>query len=176
MQKLLFVLIIMLLGAFGTNSCSIYVNHSQPANTLSPQTVPTTSIQKIDSACTQVIVKFLQTDPCKNWDEFHHLFTPASRHFQSTPIPSNDPSCDLKTSNTILRIMPADEWWPLENPNQHLPESAKPTLPNEYVFFVEYEIQWRPGVVPASENPARMLMWMVFDNDNSTCLIREFGW
>jgi hypothetical protein len=172
MKNLLFILLAIVLVALGVSSCSPSV---YPVLQSTP-TIQATPTYAINDACEQVIVKFLQANPCKHWDEFHSLFTPDSRHFQVTPMASNDPACDLKASRTILRIMPADEWWQLDNPNQPIPDAAKPESPNEYVFFVESETQWQPGVVPPGANPAGMLIWMVFDNDNGTCLIREFGW
>jgi len=148
-----------------------------PDTILSPtESTTTTSNQNMVNACTQVIDKFIQANPCKDWDEFHNLFSPESRHYQSTPMALNDLSCDLKTSSTVLQILPAEEWWEAENPNQVFPDSAKPTLSNEHVFFVKYEIQWQSGVTPPSKNPIRMLAWMVFDDDSETCLIRDFGW
>jgi len=148
MQKMLFTFLITALVVVGVSSCSSYV-YPKPINTLqSTPTIQTTPKYDVNNACEQAIVEFLQANPCKEWDEFHNLFTPDSRHFQSTPMANNDPACDLKTSNTILRIMPADEWWQSENPNQPFPESAKPKSLNEYVFFVEYETQWQPNVIP----------------------------
>ena len=170
MKSIRFILLVIVLLLLGLSSCSPSINPVV-------QATPTqTSALTVTDACEQTIVKFLNSDTCKRWDEYHRLFAPDSRHFQSTPMASNDPACDLITANTVLRIMSADEWWQSDNPNQPLSEAAKPTATDEFVFFVEYEIQWAPGVIPAGENPATMLMWMVFDTDNRTCLIRTFGW
>lgn len=171
MQRV-FLLLFIIFVAFGVSTCSSFIPptlHSTPTT----QTMPKHSI---NDACKQTIVEFLQVNPCENWNDFHDLFSTDSRHFQSTPVVISDPACGLKASNTVLQILPVDEWWQAENPGQPLPEAAQPTQDGEIVFFIEYNAEWQPGVIPASENPGRMLIWMVFDNDSGNCLIRDFGW
>lgn len=171
MQRV-FLLLFIIFVAFGVSTCSSFVHQTL----YSTPTTQTTPKHDIYDACKQTIVEFLQAKPCENWNEFHNLFSTDSRYFQSTPIAISDPACGLQASNTVLRILSVDEWWQAENPGQPLPEAAQPTQNGEIVFFVEYNTEWQPNVIPASENPGRMLMWMVFDNDSGNCLIRDFGW
>jgi hypothetical protein len=118
----------------------------------------------------QTIEKFLQLDPCKDWDGYHSLIHSVSPHFSATPPASDDPACSLVASTTVSKIMPAAEYY-----QGYVPGAISPKLPNEYVFFVEYYIEWQPGVVPVSENPFRIFMWMVYETDTGQCLVREFG-
>jgi hypothetical protein len=171
MQKILIMFILLTIIPC-VSSCSSFIYSDLQATPTTPATLQHT----VNDVCEQTIIEFLQANPCKNWDDFHNLFATDSRHFQATPMASDDPFCGLKASTDVLRIISADEWWKSENPDKPLPEAAKPTRPDELVFFVEYNTQWQPGVVPASQNPGQMLMWMVFDYSNRTCLIRNFGW
>lgn len=188
MRKMSLALSTIILVACGASACSASIHPETtptmlqatptipitPTNTLlrpSPTTQATLT-SEIENACVQTIEKFVQSGPCT--DEHHSLIYPNSRYFPATPMATNDPFCNLGTK-TILNVMPADEWWHSIYPNQPIPESAKPTLPNEYVFRVLYEIQWQPGVVPAGDNPFGMFMWMIYDADTGTCLVNEYG-
>lgn len=129
-----------------------------------------------DDRCISTIRKYLSVDQCRNWDEYHQLIWPESRKFQATPVAPDDPICDYEITNTVIRIMPLEEWWQQENPGKPYPESALPTLPNEVVYFVEYETLWQPEVVLPTANPISVLMWMIIDVDTGDCFINEVGW
>jgi hypothetical protein len=47
---------------------------------------------------------------------------------------SDDPACGLKASTTVLKIITAAEHY-----QGYTGGYASPTLPHEYVFYVEYE-------------------------------------
>ncbi|MBI5293851.1 MAG: hypothetical protein HY869_00130 [Chloroflexi bacterium] len=141
-----------------------------------PTITPTAAItdQQVFNACVETITKFMQSNPCKDWDAYHALFSTKSYGYNATPMAENDPACDMKESVKILQILTVEEWWRMENNGKDLPEAAQPNLPGERVFFVKVETTWRPGVVPPSQNPGTMLMWML--PENGKCLIRDYGW
>jgi hypothetical protein len=141
-----------------------------------PTIIPTATMndQQLFNACTETITKFMQSNPCKDWDAYHALFSTKSYGYNATPMAENDPACDMKESVNILQILTVEEWWSMENNGKDLPEAAQPTLPGERVFFVKVETTWRPGVVPPSQIPGTTLMWML--PENGKCLIRDFGW
>lgn len=173
MKKILsFSIMIFMISSASACSADIHpettpaLPQATPTGTIlsSRQTTPTSTLllppeatlsSEIENACVQTIEKFLEADPCKNWDEYHNLIYPEGWLFRVTPMANNDPACNLVASKTILKIMTAAEHY-----QGYVPGAISPRLPNEYVFYVEYNIEWQPGVVPVSENPFRIFMWM----------------
>jgi len=125
----------------------------------------------VDNACRQIIEEYFAI-PCGDWEALRSLYIPASQ----ARITSDSWTCRLTISNpmTLLSLMPVSEWWQ-QTSDRPLPQSASPTASNEYVYFVEYTLQWVPGTVPPCRNPTSFLMWMVVD-ENGACKIRTQGW
>lgn len=190
MKKILFGFSILLFVIYFTSACSASIESESTPTLLEPtpsstllqptQKKPTSTLllppeatlsSEIENACVQSIEKFLQVNPCEDWEEYHSLIYPESPYYLATPRANNDPSCDLIASTSILKIMPAAEYY-----QGYVPGVASPKLPNEYVFYVEYKIEWQPGMSPVVGNdPFRKLIWTVYDIDTGKCLINTLG-
>ncbi len=136
-----------------------------------PITVPSTAPQDLalDTACRQTIEAF-HTMPCDDWEAVRGLFIPS----QQRTITPDSWACTVVSSRTLLTLIPASEWWSLHS-DEPLPRAASPTAPNEYVYFVEFELHWAPGAISTGENPFSHLVWLVSDA-NGDCKIKEYGW
>jgi len=143
------------------------LSESMPTLTAVQSTVP--QDPDLDNVCRQTIREYFAV-PCGDWEALRALHIPSSQD-EITP---DSWTCNVAISKTLLSLMSASEWWQ-KHSEQPLPRSAYPTQPNEYVYYVEYEIKWAPGVVPARENPLASLIWMVAD-ENGVCKIRAQGW
>lgn len=192
MRKAIFLSGLMIFIVLGVSACA--ANTSSPTASSVPETptgtslpstparqiLPTSTLfhppeskltEPVRKACVQAIEKYLQANPCENWEEYHNLIHPESQIFQTTPMASNDPACVLTAPKTILTIVPA-----AERTQGYTSGYSSPTLPHEYVFFVEYNIEWQPGVIPVVENPVMMLFHMIYDTDTRACLFYSAGW
>lgn len=143
----------------------------EPAITTPPAAM---TEQEIFYACAETITKFMQSNPCKDWDAYHALLSTKSGYYNATRMAENDPACDMKESVKILQILTVEEWWRMENNGKDLPGDLHPIQPGELVFFVKIETTWRPhpGIVPPTINSTIMRMLP----ENGKCLIRTFGW
>lgn|GEM_PF-4821488 len=139
--------------------------------TATPTGIRSTAPQSsdLDNVCRQTIKSFFAI-PCEDWEAVRALYVPSSQN----KITPDFWTCDVAISKTLLSLMPASEWW-RQHSDEPLPQAASPTTSNEYVYFVEYTIQWNPDVVQASERPLTSLMWMVVD-ENGACKIKAQGW
>lgn len=155
--------------AFASTSAPTLSTLSEPVPT--PTAIRSNAPQgsDLDNACRQTIEKYFAI-PCGDWEALRALYIPSSQD-EITP---DSWTCDVAISKTLLSLMPVSEWWQ-QRSDQPLPQAAYPTASNEYVYFVEYTVQWAPGVVPAGENPFTSLMWMVID-ENGACKIKDQGW
>lgn len=160
---------------------SIIPTSVPPTSTASPDPTPTSTPitlstvpqnPALDNACRQTIIDYFAV-PCGDWQALRALFTPSSQKH----ITLDSLSCDIARSRTLLQLISASEWWQQLHPDQPLPKSAEPTAPNEYVYYVEYTIEWPPDETPHPHRPDffGMLMWMVVD-ENNTCKARDYGW
>jgi hypothetical protein len=142
---------------------------SEPVST--PTAFRSTAPQSpdLDNACRQTIEKYFDI-PCGDWEAARALYIPSSQD----KITPDSWTCDVGISKTLLSLMPASEWW-RQHSDEPLPQAASPTASHEYVYFVEYTIQWNPDDVQASESPLTSLMWVVID-ENGVCKIKAQGW
>jgi hypothetical protein len=140
-----------------------------------PAIIPTATMsdQQLINACVETITKFMQSNPCKDWDAYHALLSPKSYEYKATPMAENDPACDMKESVKILQILPVEEWWQMGNNGKDLPGDLHPVQPGELVFYVETETTWRTQGV-TSPTVSNMIMRML--PENGKCLMRTFGW
>jgi hypothetical protein len=183
MKKILFIFAIVL---FGVSACSTHQNvptqKSPKATTViaypqdEPTIIPTATMteQEIFYACAETITKFMQSNPCKDWDAYHALLSTKSPRYKATPMAENDPACEMKESVKILQILTVEEWWQMGHNGEDLPGDLHPIQPGERVFFVKTETTWRPhpGVVPPSTDSTIMRLLP----ENGKCLMRTFGW
>ncbi|MBI3172705.1 MAG: hypothetical protein HYZ25_03230 [Chloroflexi bacterium] len=142
--------------------------------TVIPPTATLTEQQILD-ACTETIKAYAVVDRCTNWSAYHELFSAKGPYFNATPEPDGGTYCHNIESAEVVKILPVEEWWNSGNPGKELPPSAKPTLLEERVFYVEIYLTMKPEGGPAPDpNPISQLMWMI--PENGKCLIRTYGW
>jgi hypothetical protein len=131
--------------------------------------------QEISNACIETIQAYIAIDRCTNWNEYHELFSTQGPHYKVTPKPDGGTYCNTVESAEVVKILPVEEWWNLGNPGKEIPPSAKPTSPEERVYYVEIYLTMKPEGGPAPDpNPFSQLMWML--PENGKCLIRTYGW
>jgi hypothetical protein len=185
MYKRIFNYVMAIGFLFGGNSCStdlhqevtiLVVPTQEPTNTtVLPAITQTSSNIEIDSICEPIIQKFVLADPCKDWDETNRLLVPENPRYRYTPRAEDSQNCNAELTTKVIRILRAEDWWSLIHSKLPYPESAKATTVNEYVYFIEMQIIDQ-SVDPTTKTPSQSLFWMVFDPDEKTCLIRNFGW
>ena len=142
--------------------------------TVIPSTAAMTE-QQIFDACTETIKAYAVVDRCTNWSAYHELFSAKGTYFNATPEPDGGTYCHNIESAKVIKILSVEEWWNSGNAGKELPVSAKPTSPEERVYYVEIYLTMKPGGGPAPDpNPISQLMWML--PENGKCLIRTYGW
>ena len=142
-----------------------------------PTLIPTATLteQQIFDACAETIKAYAAVDRCTNWGTYHKLFSAKGPYFNATPEPDGGTYCHNIESAEVVKILPVEEWWNSGNPGKELPPSAKPTSPEERVYYVEIYLTMNPEGGPAPDpNPISQLMWML--PENGKCLIRTYGW
>jgi hypothetical protein len=185
MYKRIFIYVMAMVFLFGGNSCSADIPQDatisviptqEPTNVIVlPEITPTSSNQEIDSNCIPIVEKFVLSDPCNGWDETNRLLVPESPRFRYTPQVDDSQNCNAELTTKVIRILRAEDWWSSIHSKFPYPESAKATMANEYVYFIEMKIIDQ-SVDPTTETPSQSLFWMVFDPTDKTCRIRNFGW
>jgi hypothetical protein len=179
MKRLIFLWVVALLVISACSTPQSTSVQEEPTPFAYPQGEPTITPaatmtdQLLFDACAETITKFMQSNPCKDWDAYHALLSTKSPFYKATPMAEDDPACDMKESVKILQILPVEEWWQMENKGKDLPGDLHPVQPGELVFFVETETTWRTQGV-ATPTISNMIFRLL--PENGKCLMRTFGW
>lgn len=188
MKRILYAFAVIWL--FGVNACSaLWSGVSQnnesigatatllsayPQDEASITPTATMTEQEVTNACAKTIKAYAAINRCTNWNDHHQLFSKRGPYYDITPEPDGGAYCYDIESAEVVKILTVEEWWRLENTGREIPEAAKPTLPEERVFYVEISLKLRPDAPTPSSNPIFFLMWML--PEDGQCLIRTYGW
>ena len=139
---------------------------SASSPTQSASTIP--KDPELDQTCRTTITYFFSVDKSFKIEAVRNLFVASRQDLADAVIQRQSPLM-------VLQILPADEMWRKDHPEDAIPPFMLPEKENQYIYFVEYTGTYASNATEVVPYPRSMLV-IVESTGPDDCKIENYGW